>query len=203
MNNYFVYAHVNATTGVIFYIGKGKGSRAKSLHRRSERWRNYVNKYGYDIIYLEENLTQEQSFAGEVDYIKAFGRKDLGTGELINMSDGGVGGNNNMGRVFSQEWINRLKEARSRHLGDHFRGKKHSEESKKKTSESMKGRSNFWLRGKTPVRKKCKHCGKSVDSGNYTQWHGDRCKSNPNVVNYGTRRKKRTVYKRLNGRFVS
>jgi len=185
LDNYYVYAHVNATTGVIFYIGKGKTYRAKSLHRRSERWHNYVKKYGYTIMYIEEHLTQEQSFLAEIHYIKAFGRKDLGVGELINMSDGGVGGNNNKGRKLSKEWREKIAQSGRGRVGP-MRGKAMSDERKEKISNSMKGRSNFWLKGKEPSELQmkyrldkthvCEYCGAANNIGNHVKYHRDKCK---------------------------
>lgn len=193
LNNYYVYAHANAITGTIFYIGKGKGLRAKSLHRRSERWHNYVNKYGYKIIYIEENLTQEQSFLAEVHYIKYIGRKDLATGELINMSDGGVGGNNNKGRVFSEEWRRKISEAGRGRIGI-MRGKKHPDETKKKISEKLIGRPATWLKGKKiseevisnrmakRAKRTCQYCGINTDIGAFAKYHGEKCKKHPNYI---------------------
>lgn len=190
LNNYYIYAHINAITGTIFYIGKGKGYRAKSLHRRSERWHNYVIKYGYTIAYIEENLTQEQSFLAEIHYIKYLGRKDLGIGELINMSDGGVGGNNNKGRKLPEEWRRKISEANKRRKGE--KRKPLSEEVKNKISESMKGRSAPWLKGvkmsenqmKYRLDKShlCEYCGSMNNIGNHTKYHGGKCKKRTECI---------------------
>jgi DNA-binding CsgD family transcriptional regulator len=189
MNKYYVYAHVNAKSGVVFYIGKGTRDRAKSLCRRSDRWHNYVKKYGYFILYLDENISQDESFMKEVYYIKYFGRKDYHTGSLINMSDGGVGGNNNKGRVFSDEWKRKLSESQKGRIGT-WRGKKHSEETKKKMSQSQKGKDVYWLRGRkisseeiqsrlSRPKIKCEHCGDFFRDGAYYNYHGDKCSINP------------------------
>lgn len=192
MNDYYIYAHVNAQNGIIFYIGKGKGYRCKSLHRRSARWHNYVKKYGYNILFIEENLPQEEAFAKEVYYIKKFGRHDLGTGELINMSDGGVGGNNNKGRVFSEEWRRKLGEAGRKRKG--IPRKPLSETHKKRLSEAQMGRPATWLKGKKLSEeiisnrmakresRPCEHCGRTVDVGAYFKSHGDKCKKHPNYI---------------------
>lgn len=32
--------------------------------------------------------------------------------------------------------------------------------------------------GKTPIKLECPHCKKLISRGNYTKWHGDKCKFN-------------------------
>lgn len=144
-------------------------------------------------MYLEEALTQEQSFSGEVHYIKAFGRKDLGTGKLINMSDGGVGGNSNKGRKLSEEWRRKIGDAGRGRSGSML-GKKLSEETKRKISEKHKGRPATWLKGKklsdeiiskrmaNREKPTCQYCGYIGEIGNFTKYHGEKCKKHPNYV---------------------
>ena len=33
-------------------------------------------------------------------------------------------------------------------------------------------------KGKTPIKLECPHCKKLISRGNYTKWHGDKCKFN-------------------------
>lgn len=146
-NNYYIYAHSNPITGEVFYIGKGKDGRARSTHRRSVRWHNYVNKYGYKISLIENGLTQEKAFQKEIEYIKLYGRVDFKAGSLINMSDGGAGGNNNKGRKLSEEWKRKIALAGKGKIG-HMRGKTWSEEHKINLSLKMKGRPALHLIGK-------------------------------------------------------
>jgi hypothetical protein len=67
------------------------GKRCYNVKRRSKYWDRIVNKYGYDIIILEDNLTNEESLLKEVYWINRIGRQSNG-GPLINMTDGGDGG---------------------------------------------------------------------------------------------------------------
>lgn len=87
---YYVYLHIKLTDGTPFYVGKGKDRRALSK-KRSNWWKRVVNKYGYDIIFLEIKLTEQEATEREKYWIKRIGRKDLGLGPLVNMTDGGEG----------------------------------------------------------------------------------------------------------------
>lgn len=83
---YYIYAYLREDL-TPYYIGKGKDDRAwyEDGHRiHLPRDRNL-------IIILEQNLTNIGSLALERRYIRWYGRKDLGTGILRNMTDGGDG----------------------------------------------------------------------------------------------------------------
>lgn len=90
-NKYYVYAHINIVKNEVFYIGKGFDNRCISSRGRSKYWHRIVNKYGYEAIKLEINLSNEESLEREKYWIKKIGRKKSG-GTLINMTDGGDGG---------------------------------------------------------------------------------------------------------------
>lgn len=107
-NKYYVYLHIKETTGEPFYVGKGKGYRATRKAQRTKHWNSIVNKYGYDVIFLEINLTEKESLDKEIYWINRIGRKDLGLGPLINYSNGGDG---TSGYIKSKETIDKLIES--------------------------------------------------------------------------------------------
>jgi hypothetical protein len=89
---YYTYAYLRED-GTPYYIGKGKGNRAYVKHWRSKSKGGYFSPPEKDkILILKNNLTEEQAYRHEMYMISILGRKDLGTGILRNMSDGGKGG---------------------------------------------------------------------------------------------------------------
>jgi len=91
-NNYYIYLHIKLTDGEPFYIGKGTGKRCNKKTGRSKFWNNVIDKYGYDIILLEEGLTEQEAFEREIYWIDRIGRRDLGKVPLVNLNNGGIGG---------------------------------------------------------------------------------------------------------------
>ena len=121
--HYYTYAYLREDR-TPYYIGKGKGNRIyekrKSIKPPKDKSR---------IIYLKQNLTETEAFRHEIYMISVFGRKDLGTGILYNMTNGGDGSS---GWVPSEEYRKKMSEAK--------KGKTHSEDSKKKMSVAQKGK---------------------------------------------------------------
>jgi hypothetical protein len=77
--------------GTPYYVGKGQGKRA---------YRKGCPKNPENIIIVESEILEEDSFALERALITKYGRKDNGTGILINLTDGGEGVS---GRIHSIE----------------------------------------------------------------------------------------------------
>jgi hypothetical protein len=81
---YYTYAYLRED-GTPYYIGRGKGGRAFDVtHRIKVPPRDRV-------LFLKQNLTYEEASKHEVYLIAVLGRKDLGTGILRNLTNGGEG----------------------------------------------------------------------------------------------------------------
>jgi len=116
MNKYYTYAYLRED-GTPYYIGKGKGYRAYQKRRSI----NLPPKNR--IIFLKQNLTEEEAFRHEIYMIAVFGRKDNQTGILRNLTNGGEG----------ISGANQSKEKNG------FYKKTHTEESKLKISKAKMG----------------------------------------------------------------
>jgi hypothetical protein len=130
--HYYTYAYLREDR-TPYYIGKGKGSR---IYRKTRRIKPPKDKSR--IIFLKQNLTEEEAFKHEIYMIAVFGRINLGTGILHNMTNGGEGGS---GRVLSEETRRKLSDANRGKNHPNY-GKTTSLETKAKMSASKKNMSD-------------------------------------------------------------
>ena len=135
MNNYYTYAYLREDR-TPYYIGKGKDNRAYVK-------RHIVNPPPKNrIIYLKQNLTEEEAFKHEIYMIAIFGRKDLGKGILYNRTNGGEG---NSGLIHSEESKDKMRAAK--------KGSNHSDETKAKMSERNR-KMGRWCGSDNPALKR-------------------------------------------------
>ncbi len=81
---FYVYLHIRLDTGRPFYVGKGLGKRSEIHSNKSKEWKEISSFNGYDIIILESELSEYDSFELEKYWIKRIGRN-----LLVNKTDGG------------------------------------------------------------------------------------------------------------------
>ena len=196
--DYYVYEYLRQDS-TPYYIGKGRKNRAFIQQGHA------VPLPPEDRIrFIAEHLTDEYARLLEMELIAKYGRKDLGTGILRNMTNGGEGSS---GRVATESMKQKLSKANV--------GKTQSEETKQKRAESLRGqrrteeqkqcqRESALKRWKNtdPVaeearrnkireaRKKqviktvlitCPHCGKTGGNRIMPRYHFDNCKEAFNV----------------------
>ena len=123
LNRFYTYAYLRKDK-TPYYIGKGKGFRAYTKNGRPcEKPKNKSR-----IIFLKQNLTEQEAFRHEIYMISIFGRKDLGTGILHNKTNGGDGCS---GKIMTEQDIQNRRKGRL--------GKPLSESHKRKIAEANKG----------------------------------------------------------------
>jgi len=127
-----LYIHTRKSDGRIFYVGIGDKYRPYEKISRNRYWHNIVNKYNYDVKILAEGLTWEEACNIEIKMIAFYGRikpnpKTLNYGCLVNMTDGGEG---SKGMIVSEETRKKKSEV--------MKGKTHTEETRKKLSSHHK-----------------------------------------------------------------
>ena len=166
---YYTYAFLRekdsetAKAGTPYYIGKGSGKRA---YWKGDRVASLPTDKSR-ILILKHFANEADAFKHERYMIAVLGRKDLGTGILVNLSDGGEGSSGykhtpearakmskaNAGRTLSPYHRKRISEGQKgkvippdvkekMKIAQQHRRKTQvvSEETKRKTSETMKGR---------------------------------------------------------------
>ncbi len=103
----------------------GKGRGERAFRKRQGRVQPPAEKSR--ILLLKKNLTEEEAFRHEVYMIAVLGRKDNDTGILWNFTDGGEGG---AGKRLSEETKQKISETK--------KGRKLSEETKNRIREAKK-----------------------------------------------------------------
>lgn len=126
---FYVYLHIRKDTGAPFYVGKGYGNRCIHRDRVNNHWKNIVNKYDFDVILLEQNLSEDDAFKYEIYWIKRIGRLSDNTGPLVNITSGGDG---TSGRTWSGSRIGEQNP---------MYGRTQSDETKQKIAKTKKGKS--------------------------------------------------------------
>ena len=140
-NQYYIYSYLREDHSP-YYIGKGSGRRAYTKGPKEVKPPRDKSR----VRILKADLTEEEAFLLEKLYILMFGRMDLGTGILINKSDGGDGAS---GAIKSAETREKLRQAnlgkkKPKEVGEKISkaltGRKLSEEMKAKLRAGHKGR---------------------------------------------------------------
>ena len=101
---YYTYAYLRED-GTPYYIGKGKGRRATSRNK------NDIHLGNNKLLILKRFDSEFDSYKHEMYMISIFRRKDLGTGILLNKTNGGDGAG---GRIITDKLMNIHKETGAR-----------------------------------------------------------------------------------------
>ena len=179
MKESYVYSYLRED-GTPYYIGKGVGKRYKDPHTVAVPPEDRIQ-------FIKKNLTDAEAIALEIELIAKYGRKDLGTGILRNLTDGGEGmlnpspvirkklsdaklGKlpNNYGKQYTTG-PSELKSISKQGKNNPQYGKERTEDERARIAKGIK---EGWSR---PVLT-CPYCGKQGKVG-MTRWHFDNCKT--------------------------
>ena len=146
MQKFYTYVYFDPTrNNEPIYVGKGCGNRCQTHLKREDkhqftyRLRKIRNAGLKPIIVKNYEVDEDTAIEMEKFWIAIFGRKDLGLGPLLNLTDGGVG---NSGYQVSDETKEKLREARAKqvNVGHVPKGHKLTSEHKEKIRQAGIGR---------------------------------------------------------------
>lgn len=160
---FYVYCYIDPTTNKPMYVGKGKQNRAfdhikyAKKERKNKNNTRFLNKLkslyqaGTEprVIFLAQNIADEKTaYEIEESFIQQFGRQGYDSGgTLLNICEGGRPPNHK-GKTYEDIYGDRAEAQRlNRHnlqlsAGGWFRGKKHTDEMKRKHSIRFSGSNN-------------------------------------------------------------
>ena len=203
---YYIYILKNPTTGLPFYVGVGKRNRKSSQAREHShitealKFRSGILKKGsnrhklntilqildsglqVDIEIGNEFDSEIDAFNEEISLITHFGRRDLGTGILTNMTGGGEGRVNpsiEERRKASALQKGKTSPLKGKILGDY------SEERKQSQKEKMKiTRNNL-----TEEEKQIQHTNRSTARSGIPAWNKGKTKeTSESVAKYANKK---------------
>jgi len=187
---------------LLTYIYKGNRKIASAFHRMtfSKKLGNIVSSRDYE--YARKLITQiprskETLLKTQETCLRKYGVRFISQAKEINIKlrENSKGKNKgkepwNKGKVdcYSNEtklkWSQQRKGKPCKNKETFcVKGRKFSEEHKKKLRESKLGEKNpmhgkpTWL-VTNKIKKKCEYCGIETNLGNYSRWHGKKCKCN-------------------------
>ena len=124
MMRFYTYLWLRAD-GSPYYVGKGTGRRAFDKHSHN------VKCPPKERIVIYPADSESDAFEAEIALIWYYGRKDLGTGRLRNLTDGGDNPPSAKGVVRSKTYREKISKAN--------KGRKHSDQSRKNMSIAHQG----------------------------------------------------------------
>lgn len=152
MPKYYVYVLVDTSkpavhgfSGTPFYVGKGQAERWKYHLRCKNRLNPGMNEYVGNMLnrqnmpmveFVYRTDSETEAYEVETEWIHKLGRVKVGSGVLLNLTDGGAGTSSGEGHPFygkthTDDAKSRISDKVKGELNP-FYGKEHSEETKSK-----------------------------------------------------------------------
>lgn len=128
-----VYRHRRLDTFEIFYIGiSRKLNRPYDFNKRSRFWKFIYAKTDILVEIVASDLSYEDAKELDILLIQEYGRRDINTGILCNLTDGGDG---SLGNIHTQEFKDNLGNLNKKRLW--------TEESKRRLRETQINKGNI------------------------------------------------------------
>lgn len=137
----YLYRHIRLDKNEPFYIGIGSDDsfkRANWKWTRNNLWNKIINKTDYRVDIILSDITLDYAKQKEKEFINLYGRKNLNTGILCNLTDGGEGV---VGLKITEETRKKLSDSHKGLKGNRL-GHKNSQETREKLSKALKGRTS-------------------------------------------------------------
>lgn len=164
-NEFYVYEYIRLDTNEPFYIGKGIKGRWKDFNKRNKHFLNIVNKVPTAVVILHDCLDEETAFEYECWYIWQI--RDIKGFNLVNIDDGGKGGNTFLNKTECELEIigNKISKGLKNHykseqgiehkklISEQHKGKKMSDESIEKWRKSIGDKLKYINVGREPWNK--------------------------------------------------
>lgn len=132
MNQFYVYLYLRTNDRTPYYVGKGQGYRA-----HSRKGHSVVVPIDARRILVKECASENEAFEMERYLISLYGRRDIGTGILRNMTNGGEGPS---GVIVSEQKRTQLRIAQTGKKATMCARRKMSEAQKKMQTKGMLGK---------------------------------------------------------------
>lgn len=125
-NHYYLYRHIRLDKNEPFYIGIGvkpkkhdktiesEYKRAFAKNGRNNIWNKITLKTDYRVDIIIEHSNKDFVVNKEIEFIKLYGRKDLNSGILSNMTDGGEGIKNKIVSKETRDKISKFQKGSKR-----------------------------------------------------------------------------------------
>lgn len=128
---FYVYEYYKIENGEVFYVGKGTGRRSRELHNRNPYFKAVIEKHEFAVRFVREGLTNEEACVYEIARIAEMRSQGMAYCNLTEGGDGFSSGENNPSRKYPEKYLGE---------NNGFYGRTHSDETRRKISESRKGK---------------------------------------------------------------
>lgn len=112
-NTCYVYRHIRLDKNEPFYVGIGSDKYYYRAYQdkpktRNKYWNRIAAKTDYEVEIIMDGLSWDEALKKEIEFISLYGRVNVNTGILCNLTDGGEG---SKGLVISEETREKQKRA--------------------------------------------------------------------------------------------